>query len=114
MLTFAICAIGLVALLSFNVQVFPSSEVQNFFPDPYKLPTVTTALQSTLSFSLPHLLFVAKKKIKKKTILGPTVRSPCAKTYIIISIIIIIRKFLCLVDILFLIVEIDYAYLFTC
>ncbi|KAG7941337.1 hypothetical protein I3843_16G035600 [Carya illinoinensis] len=39
MLTFTICAIGLVALLSFHVHVFPSSTVPNLFPDPYKLPT---------------------------------------------------------------------------
>ncbi|KAB1219970.1 hypothetical protein CJ030_MR3G020077 [Morella rubra] len=37
-LTFAICAIALVALLSVHVHVFPSSKVPHF-SDPYKLPT---------------------------------------------------------------------------
>ncbi|GAV83255.1 O-FucT domain-containing protein [Cephalotus follicularis] len=41
MLTCAIGAIGLVALLSVNVHVFPSSNEVPNFSDPYKLPTIT-------------------------------------------------------------------------
>ncbi|XP_043809256.1 O-fucosyltransferase 7 isoform X2 [Manihot esculenta] len=42
-LTFAICAITMMALLSVHVQVFPSSRAPDL-PDPYKLPTTTTQL----------------------------------------------------------------------
>ncbi|KAG8660365.1 O-fucosyltransferase 7 isoform X2 [Manihot esculenta] len=40
-LTCAICAITMMALLSVHVQVFPSSRVPDL-PEPYKLPTTTT------------------------------------------------------------------------
>ncbi|KAF2291585.1 hypothetical protein GH714_025911 [Hevea brasiliensis] len=41
LLTCAICAITMMALLSVHVQVFPSSKVPDL-PEPYKLPTTTT------------------------------------------------------------------------
>ncbi|KAG2666199.1 hypothetical protein I3760_15G044700 [Carya illinoinensis] len=61
-LTFAICAIALVALLSFHLHTFSSSIVSNF-PDPYKLPTqhefkhqrFSTVRSWTQELTPPHL-----------------------------------------------------------
>ncbi|KAF5468132.1 hypothetical protein F2P56_012309 [Juglans regia] len=61
-LTFAICAIALVALLSFHLHTFSSSIVPNF-PDPYKLPTqhefkhqrFSTVRSWTRELTPPHL-----------------------------------------------------------
>ncbi|TXG52745.1 hypothetical protein EZV62_021914 [Acer yangbiense] len=51
LLTCAICAIALVALLSVHLHIFPSSKVVDF-ADPYKLPTVVSQKKHEIKYQI--------------------------------------------------------------